>query len=135
MQKWIFSKNPISDHFGLLCVRVTFGGLMLAAHGLPKLMKYGELSETFPSVLGMPSSLALPLAIFAEVFCSALVVLGLVTRLALLPLIFTMPVAIFIIHGGDPFGDKEMAILYLIPFIALFFTGPGKFSLDHFIFR
>lgn len=130
MKRILFSSKALSQDLGLFLLRLTFGGIMMFAHGLPKLMKFSELSEGFPAILGMPPVMGLSLAIFAEVFCSALVVLGLLTRLALIPLIITMLVAIFIIHGGDPFGDKEMAILYLIPFLSLFFAGPGKFSLD-----
>jgi putative oxidoreductase len=42
-------------------------------------------------------------------------------------------VAVFIVHGPDPLADKEFAILYLVPYVALFFYGPGKFSLDRFM--
>ena len=74
-------------------------------------------------------------AVFAEVICSALVVLGMATRVAVLPLVFTMFIAAFSIHGGDPLfmGDgasKEPAILYLTAYALLFFTGPGSFSVD-----
>jgi putative oxidoreductase len=62
--------------------------------------------------------------------CGVLVAAGLFTRLALIPLIVTMAVAVFIIHADDPFGDKEHALLFLVPYVALLFTGPGKWSLD-----
>ncbi|MFN8691884.1 MAG: DoxX family protein, partial [Cyclobacteriaceae bacterium] len=62
-----------------------------------------------------------------------LVVVGLYTRLALVPLTICMAVAVFIIHGDDPFGDKEHALLFLLPYLALMFTGPGKYSLDRLI--
>jgi putative oxidoreductase len=70
------------------------------------------------------------LTIFAEVFCSIAIILGLATRLVAIPLIITMSVAVFIIHADDPWQKKEFALLYLVPFLTLVFTGAGRFSLD-----
>ena len=66
----------------------------------------------------------------AEVVCAGLVAIGLATRLAALPLVFTMSVAGFVINAGEPWGEKELAAIYLVPFLALVFTGPGAYSLD-----
>jgi putative oxidoreductase len=44
-----------------------------------------------------------------------------------------MLVIIFVIHGEDPFADREHALLYLLSYIALFFTGPGKYSVDNLV--
>tara|TARA_B100001093_G_scaffold175037_1_gene167815 strand:- start:10 stop:141 length:132 start_codon:yes stop_codon:yes gene_type:complete len=41
-----------------------------------------------------------------------------------------MLVAFTIAHDGDPFSRKEKAFVYLIAFLTLYFTGPGKYSLD-----
>ncbi|MEZ6187101.1 MAG: DoxX family protein [Planctomycetota bacterium] len=70
------------------------------------------------------------LAVFAEFFCAALVVLGLGTRLALIPLITTMLVAMLLVHGADPWPKKEPAFVYLVMFGTLFLCGPGRWSLD-----
>ena len=70
------------------------------------------------------------LTVFAEVLCAALIVVGLFTRWAVIPLIVTMLVAIFIIHIGDPFEKMEMAIIYLTAYAAIGWAGPGRFSLD-----
>jgi putative oxidoreductase len=68
------------------------------------------------------------LAIFAEVVCAFLIMIGLSTRAALIPLIFTMATAFFAVHLEDPFGQQKKAILFA--FIALLFSGPGRYSLD-----
>ena len=115
----------------LLLLRITFGGLMFLNHGLGK---FGRLTGgeeiKFFDFMGLGPEISLSLVVFAEVACALLIVFGLFTRLATIPLIFTMLVAVFMIHWNDPFKDKEMAILYLIPFIILFLKGAGKFSLD-----
>jgi putative oxidoreductase len=46
-----------------------------------------------------------------------------------------MLVAAFIVHGDDPFQKKELALLFLTPFLALLLAGPGRFSLDAVIGR
>lgn len=116
-----------------LLLRVTFGGTMLFAHGLPKLMAYADKADSFPDPIGLGGPLSLALVIFAEFFCSIAVLLGLLTRLALVPLIFNMAVAVFVIHGADPFNVKELAFVYLVVYAALFLNGPGRFSLDYWI--
>lgn len=119
--------------FVLLIVRIAVAAFMLT-HGYPKLMKLlagGEIQFADPFGLGMYFSLVL--AVFAEFFCSILVGLGIGTRLAAIPLIVTMSVAAFIAHSSDPFGRKELALLYLVVFVFLLFTGSGKFSVDYFI--
>ena len=77
----------------LLFIRVSIALLMLT-HGLPKLAKFfSDEPIAFASVFGMNQSLSLAFAIFAEVFCSVLILVGLGTRFASIPLIFTMAVA------------------------------------------
>lgn len=121
---------PIHTDLGLLLLRLFTGLTMLFSHGWRKMMNYQDISDSFPSVLGMGPELSLSMAVFAEVFCAALLALGLFTRLALVPLIITMLVAVFIIHADDPFNKQEFGLLYLLPYITLFLTGPGKYSLD-----
>ena len=114
----------------ILILRISLAILMLV-HGMPKLMSLisGEPVQ-FPALIGSPE-VSLALAVFAEVFCSILLLLGLSTRLATVPLIITMLVAVFLIHAGDPFAKQEMGLHYLIGYIVLLITGSGKLSLDH----
>ena len=115
---------------GLLVLRLVFSLSMLFAHGWGKLMRFGADEIKFSDPLGIGVIPSLILATFAEVFCSIFVALGLFTRETLIPLIITMAVALFIVHSDDPFGKQEKALLFLTGFVALFFTGPGKYSLD-----
>lgn len=106
---------------------------MLISHGWGKLINFGEKASVFPDPLGVGSMMSLSLAVFAEVFCSIAIILGFATRFVAIPLISTMFVAIFIIHADDPRQKKEFALLYLVPFLTLIFTGAGRFSLDSII--
>lgn len=115
---------------GLLILRLGAGGLMFFGHGLGKFMGYGEMSAGFPDPLGVGSPISMALAIFAEALCSLLIMLGCLTRFAAIPLIITMLVAAVVIHAADPWKVKELAVLYLVPFLTLLFTGAGRYSLD-----
>lgn len=126
------NQQSTAHHIGLLLLRVAFAGLLLS-HGVPKLLGFSEMSGSFPDPLGIGSQLSLMSAIGAEVGCSLLVIAGLLTRLAALPLIFTMAVAFFIVHSADPFSTKELALAYLAAFVVIALLGPGRFSLDHLI--
>src|SRR5690606_522501 len=103
----------------LLIIRIGVATLMLT-HGLPKLqMLFGGGEIQFPGILGLSPALSLGLAVFAEVLCSVLIFIGLGTRLASIPLIITMLVAVFMFHLNDPFASKEPGLLYLFLYIPL----------------
>lgn len=125
---------------GLLVLRVGFGAHM-AVHGWGKfrMLLNGEFDK-FPDPLGIGSTASLIGAAGAEFVCAILVVLGLLTRLAAVPVVFTMAVAAFVVHRADPWmmgggAAKEPALLFLTAFLALVFTGPGRYALDAFVFR
>lgn len=129
----IIKRIPFND-LGLLILRLFLGLTMLIAHGIGKwgrLFGGGEIQFSDPFGVGDTASLAM--AVFAEVICSLLLALGLLTRWALLPLIITMAVAAFIIHIADDFGIMERALLYGVGYVTLFHTGPGKYSIDYFL--
>ena len=107
--------------------------ITMLTHGLAKLTSFSELSATFPDPIGLGSTLSLILIIGAEVGCSLFVIVGAFTRLATIPLVFSMLVVIFVVHANDPFQMKELPFLYLGIYILLFFTGAGKISLDSII--
>lgn len=108
---------------------------MLLGHGLPKLLEFPERSATFGDPLGVGSEVSLSLAILGEVVASALIVVGLGTRLAAVPLLVTMLVAALVVHADDPWGRKEFALLYAVPAVTLLLTGAGRFSIDGWITR
>lgn len=130
--KSIFNKSLQNGNtdLALLFIRIGLAALMLT-HGLPKLAKlFSDEPIAFASVFGMSQSLSLVLAVFAEVVCSGLIIVGLGTRVAAVPIIITMAIAAFYIHAADPFSIKEMSILYFLGFTFVSIAGAGKYSLD-----
>lgn len=119
--------------FAMLVLRVGAGSLMMVNHGFDKLMHFSAKAAHFADPFGIGSTTSLAMMVFAEFFCAVFIILGLFTRLACIPLIIGMGVALFYAHSGDFFGKGEAAGLFLVCFVTLLFTGPGKASLDNFI--
>ena len=113
---------------GLLVLRVGLSALMLT-HGIPKLMNLFQGDMSFGDPLGIGSTLSFILVVFAEAICPILIILGLRTRLAAIPVIITMAVAAFIVHGDDPFSSMEKALIYLVGFTAIALMGGGKYTI------
>ena len=122
LYKFLFPSKPdgAATSAILLIVRIIFG-VLLMNHGIEKWSNYQELSAVFPDPLGVGSPLSLGLAIFGELACS------------MLPMIFTMGMAFFVIHGNDPFAVKELAFIYLVVYVLMYIIGPGKFAVDHWL--
>ena len=114
----------------LILMSRLFFGMMFLNHGIEKWMTFDFLSMNFPDPLGIGNTLSLLCTIFAEVICSLCLIFGLLFRLALLPMIFAMTVALIAIHANDPFIIREPALMYLTIFFILLLSGPGYFSLD-----
>jgi putative oxidoreductase len=133
---WKYSDNATS--FGLLILRLAMGGLMIP-HGFSKLQNFGKMIADGKNGAPMgwvspinflSAEVSLSLVVFAEFFCACLIVIGLMTRLACIPAAINMAVALVIAHHSHIFSDGEHATLYLCGYLALLFTGPGKYSMD-----
>lgn len=129
--KALFSEPVSSSTKSMLILfaRIIFGFLFLS-HGIAKLSFYSEAPETFPNPIGLGSTLSLWLVVFAEILCSLGFILGALFRLSLIPMIFTMCIAFFVIHASDPLATKELSLMYLTIFVLLYITGPGRYSID-----
>ena len=118
-----------TTHFGLLLLRLGFGVGMMT-HGYSKLLKVLQGNFDFADPIGLGPAVSLVLTAFAEFIAPIFIIIGWKTRWAALFPILTMLVAFAIAHDGDPFSRKEKSFVYLIAFLALYFTGPGRYALD-----
>lgn len=136
MLRTFFSTRAVSStsgSLGLLILRIGFAVLMLT-HGIPKLSNFSTMSAGFDPI-GLGGTFSLSLVVFAEVFCSIGILVGLLTRAAAIPLIINMLVAVLVIHSNDPLATKELALLYLLAFTTILFAGPGKYSIDRYLWK
>jgi putative oxidoreductase len=124
MKKLLSTKySSAAFNLSMLILRLSAGLWLITKHGLDKLQNFSTIQTHFYNFMGIGSKLSLMLAIFAELFCSTLVVLGLFTRLAVIPIIFMLIVAVFGAKAAQPLLNKELDFLYLIPFVGYFFAG------------
>lgn len=120
-----------STNIVALLLRIVFGGLMIINHGWRKIMQFvSDKPIQFADPIGLGETTSLVLAAFAEVICCVLIVFGLFTRVATIPPILTMVIAIFFVHLSDPFKEIETALLFLSGYVAIAMIGPGHFSFD-----
>ncbi len=127
-----FNKNTAD--WALLILRIGISLLMLR-YGFMKFNKILAGDFAFADPIGLGEKTTLYLAVFAEFFCSILLVLGLLTRAALVPLIVTMLIAFFIIHKNDDFNMREHPLVFLLPYLTIWLMGAGRFSLDNLFFK
>ena len=118
----------------LLISRIAVGAFMLT-HGIPKLQSLIAGNVQFADPFGLGPTTSMALTVFAEVLCSVLLILGLATRFATIPLIINMCVAVFVAHAGQPFGKKELALLFLVLYLGFCLLGGGRYYLDSLISR
>ena len=131
MKKIISIKySAAAFNFSMFFLRLVFGLLIIIRHGYMKLRDFSTIQEHFYNFLGLGMKTSLALSIFAEVLCALFLILGLFTRLATIPLIITMLVAIFGAMAAKPLLEAELAILYLAAYVSILLCGPGKISID-----
>jgi len=130
MNKFLSTKYSAGAfNFGMFILRVVLG-LLVASHGYAKLIKFSSLRYKFMNFMHLGSTTSLSLVIFAELFCSIFLILGLFTRLASVFTIITMFVVVFVASHGNIFDQGERGAIYLATSIMILLCGPGKISID-----
>lgn len=122
-------KNSLKNDVGLALLRI-LPSLMLLTHGIPKFQKLLAGDFEFGDPLGLGPAPTLFLAVLAEFVCPVLLIVGYKTRWTAVPPAITMLVAALVVHGADPFGVKEKAVLFLSFFVIIILLGPGRYSID-----
>lgn len=122
-------RETIERNLVLLIIRLGAGSMILT-HGIPKIDRLLADEVKFADPFGLGPTVSLALATFAEVICAGLIMIGFKVRLATIPLMITMLTAAFYAHWDDPFGRKELPLLYFLTFLGLLVFGGGKFSID-----
>jgi putative oxidoreductase len=129
--------NSGTANLALLVLRVWLGIAMLMNHGWDKAMHFNSQKHDFPDLLHIGSpAVNLALVVFAEVVCSALLVVGFITRFAALTLALNLAAAFILVHQMKLTGEHngELAFIYLAGYVTLLIAGPGRYSTDAAVF-
>ncbi|WP_455948993.1 DoxX family protein [Helicobacter pullorum] len=117
-----------------LLLRLCVGGLMLF-HGIFKITHGADVYVGMLESKGLPGLMAYGVYI-GEVLAPLLIILGYQVRIAALIVAFTMFMVIYLVYGFEIFAlDSyggwviEHQLLYILPCLALFFMGGGKYAL------
>jgi putative oxidoreductase len=121
-----------------LAVRITVG-LVFMSTGWVKLHNLPAITKNF-TALGIPApEILTPFVSGVEFFGGLLLVLGLLTRFAAVPLMVTMVVAILSAKLGDVASVEDFLgleeVSYFLMFAWLAIAGPGPVSVDHFVLK
>ena len=126
-----FRSSPRQVNLGLTVLRVAVATIFIR-HGAQKLFVFGFAGVTgafthmgvpFPGLMG-------PLIGVLEFFGGIALVIGLLTRLVALGLVFDMLGAILLVQLKRGFSGFELEFLLLGSSLALVLTGAGGFSVD-----
>jgi putative oxidoreductase len=128
--------SPTAD-VALLIMRFLIGLTLFNFSGAPKLFHFSTQGD--PLHLGGLAVPGMAFAAFALGLCTLLVLVGLATRYAALFTTISLAGTFFVIEHRlvttnllDPGHNShpEVTYLYMVAFLALIFTGPGRYSLD-----
>jgi putative oxidoreductase len=130
--KRLHASYTSTTDLALFLLRVWFGLLLFVKHGLDKAMNFNRVSAHFADPFHIGSTPSLLLVLLAEAVCTLLVVLGLWTRVAAAIIVINLAVAFGFAHRFQLFGARngELAFAFGGAFLALCFSGAGRWSLD-----
>jgi len=115
---------------GFLILRVVAGLSLSLAHGMGKLPVSDKFVEGV-GAMGFPVPVVFAwAAALSESVGGILLALGWFTRPAAAMIVATMTTAVVLRHAGDPFGNREPAILFGAIALMFLLAGPGRYSVD-----
>jgi len=136
MMKRFFSPSPIWQQGGLTLIRIMVG-LFMTYHGFEVFthQKMDNYTKWLTDIHFPSPELMAYLGKGTEFVAGLCLLLGFLTRLAIIPLTITMLIIIYGMGKGKIFMDDQHPFLFVLLFLVIFFTGPGKFSLDYILFE
>jgi putative oxidoreductase len=134
-KRWAATVGGSPERFGIALVRIIVG-VVFVMHGYQKWFVYKPAGtvNAFHG-MGFPPAAAYA-AMTAELVCGSLLVLGLFTRLAAIPIVITMAVAVIQVHLPHGFylvpgGGFEYALTLGVAALGLVLAGPGSPAIDN----
>lgn len=130
-----FSSSPMWQTTGLTLIRLIVGGFLIY-HGW-EIFNEDKMNEylTWDNFKQSNGKLLVYAGKAAELLAGILFVLGLFTRIASLLTIGTMCYIAFFLGNGIIWNNDQHPFLFVLLALGFIFTGPGRYSLDHYLFK
>ncbi|PSL31027.1 DoxX family protein [Chitinophaga ginsengisoli] len=124
-----------AQHWVLLVYRVLLSAELIYAHGLKKMGVGVAEAEVIPNPLHLPEAFNSLFADAANLVFPLFVIVGLFTRIAILPILAVTLTGYFVLHFHDAPLIKDTPYIYSLNYLLLLVMGPGRYSLDAYIFK
>lgn len=121
------------NNVSLLAFRILLGFELFRVHGLKKIRLENGKKEVIPNPLGLPTKLNALVASFADLVVPFLIILGLGTRLAVLPTIGVTAIGYFVVHRRDSLELRDVPYMYTLSLLLILALGAGTYSLDYYL--
>ena len=141
MKNMLLNNKPLFPETSYLMLRFFTGVMMCYYHGWSKLMadssRWERLGNALTYWIGLDSLKVTFgfLAAFSESIGSLLIAIGLFTRPATFLLGITMTVASSKKISEAGIDGAELPLIFMILCLVIILKGPGKLSLDRFLFK
>jgi putative oxidoreductase len=122
-------------HLSVLIFRVAVSIELMLAHGMKKIGIGVQVAEHVPNPLHLPGVLNEWFAIAGNLIFPVFVIVGLFTRLAILPILAITLTGYFVVHLHESILEKDTPFMYSVVFLLILFIGPGKYSIDSLLHR
>jgi putative oxidoreductase len=133
--KLIFTSDAGSafNNAALLAFRVLLAIELFRVHGMKKFRVENGQKEHVPNPLHLPEKLNGLVATFSDTVVPFLIILGMGTRLAVLPTIGVTAIGYFVVHKNDSLEMRDVPYMYTLSLLFLLALGAGTYSIDHYI--
>jgi len=121
------------NDIAFMVFRVLFAIQLFRVHGLKKFRLENGQKEIIPNPLGLPDKMNALVASFADLVVPFLIILGLGTRLAVLPTIGVTAIGYFVVHRKDSLEVRDVPFIYTLTLLLILALGAGKYSLDYYL--
>ncbi|MRX67603.1 putative oxidoreductase [Flavobacterium resistens] len=121
------------NNAALLVFRVLLAIELFRVHGMKKFRIENGQKEHVPNPLHLPEKLNGLVATFSDTIIPFFIILGLGTRLAVLPTIGVTAVGYFVVHKNDSLEVRDVPYMYTLSLLLLLALGAGTYSLDNYL--
>lgn len=121
------------NNAALLAFRVLLAIELFRVHGMKKFRVENGQKEQVPNPLHLPEKLNGLVATFSDTVIPFFIILGLGTRLAVLPTIGVTAIGYFVVHRNDSLEVRDVPYMYTLSLLLLLALGAGTYSLDYYL--